>query len=69
MTVNRMRRIIELGAALPEADLSKLSGDEQTVKQIRDAMVSSAKEKVLKSYVEGLKKGMKIKINKDVLSS
>ncbi|MGC2061989.1 MAG: SurA N-terminal domain-containing protein [Thermodesulfovibrionales bacterium] len=69
MTINRMRRIIELGAALPEADLAKLSGDEQTVKQIRDAMVSSAKEKALKSYVEGLKKGMKIKINKDVMSS
>lgn len=69
MTINRMRSIIELGATLPEADLAKLSGDEQTVKQIRDAMVNSAKEKVLKSYVEGLKKGMKIKINKDVMSS
>lgn len=69
MTISRIRRIIELGAALPEADLAKLSGDEQTVKQIREAMVSSAKEKAVKSYVEGLKKGMKIKINKDVMAS
>lgn len=69
MTISRMRRIIELGAVLPEADLAKLAGDEQTVKQIRDAMLGSAREKVLKSYVEGLKKGMKIKINKDVMSS
>lgn len=69
MTITRMRSIIELGATLPEAELAKLSGDEQTVRQIRDAMVNSAKEKALKSYVEGLKKGMKIKINKDVMSS
>jgi peptidyl-prolyl cis-trans isomerase D len=69
MTINRMRRVIELGAVVPETDLAKLSGDEQTIKQIRDAMVSSAREKALKSYIEGLKKGMKIKINKDVLSS
>ncbi len=69
MTINRMRRIIELGAALPEAELAKLSGDEQSVKQIREAMLGSAREKALRSYVEGLKKGMKIKINKDVLSS
>lgn len=69
MTITRMRRIIELGATLPEADLAQLTGDEQTVKQLRDAMASGAKEKALKSYVEGLKKGMKIKINKDVLSS
>lgn len=69
MTITRMRSIIDLGATLPEAELAKLSGDEQTVRQIRDAMVNSAKEKALKSYVEGLKKGMKIKINKDVMSS
>lgn len=69
MTASRMRRMIELGAGLSEADLAKVSGDENTVKQIRDAMMSNAKERVLKSYIEGLKKGMKIKINKDVLAS
>ena len=69
MTVNRMRRMIELGAGVSDADLAKISGDEQMVKQIRDTMMSNAKERVLQSYVEGLKKGMKIKINRDVMAS
>lgn len=69
MTIAKMRRIIELGAILPAEDLSKVSGDEQTVRQIREAVAGNAREMAVKSYVEGLKKGMKIKINKDIIAS
>ncbi|MDA8083120.1 MAG: SurA N-terminal domain-containing protein [Nitrospiraceae bacterium] len=69
MMIARVRRTIELGAPLPEADLAKLTGDDQNVRQIREALINSAKEKAVKSYIEGLKKGLKITINKDVMAS
>ena len=69
MMIARVRRTIELGAPLPEADLAKLTGDDQNVRQIREALINSAKEKAVKSYIEGLKKGLKISINKDVMAS
>jgi parvulin-like peptidyl-prolyl isomerase len=68
MTVNKFRRIIELSATLPESDAAKISGDEKAAGSIRDAMLNSAKNKTVKAYIEGLKKGMKIKIYKDVIS-
>jgi peptidyl-prolyl cis-trans isomerase D len=68
LTVNKVRRIIELSATLPEGDISKISGDEKTVKSIRDAMLNNAKDKTVKAYIGGLKKGMKIKVYKDVMS-
>ena len=69
MMIARVRMTIELGAPLPEADLAKLTGDDQNVRQIREALINSAKEKAVKSYIEGLKKGLKISINKDVMAS
>ncbi|TAN42476.1 MAG: hypothetical protein EPN25_03295 [Nitrospirae bacterium] len=68
LTVSKLRRIIELSASLPDADLAKLSGDENTMKQIRETLINSAKEQSVRAYVEGFKKDLKIKINKDALS-
>jgi parvulin-like peptidyl-prolyl isomerase len=68
MTVNKVRRVIELSAVLPEGDAAQISGDEKTAGQLRNAMLNSAKDKTVKAYIEGLKKGMKIKIHKDVIS-
>jgi peptidyl-prolyl cis-trans isomerase D len=68
LTVEKMRRMIELTAKVPEEELGKLSGDEQNVKQIREAVMNDAKNRAVQSYVEGFEKGMKIQINRDLIS-
>jgi len=68
LTVEKMRRMIELAANVPEEELRKLSGDEETMKPIREAIVNDAKAKAVRSYVEGLEKGMSIQVHKDLIS-
>jgi parvulin-like peptidyl-prolyl isomerase len=68
MTINKVRRIIELSANLPDSDMAKIPGDDKTAQSVREAMINNAKDKTVKAYVEGLKKGIKIKIYKDVIS-
>jgi peptidyl-prolyl cis-trans isomerase D len=61
----KMRRLVELSVSVP-SELAKISGsDEQTAKALRDAMVENAKANALRSYVEGIKRGMKIKLYTD----
>ncbi|MBI5638985.1 MAG: SurA N-terminal domain-containing protein [Nitrospirae bacterium] len=68
LTLTRIKRLIESSAIIPSEELSKISADEQTMKTLKEALVSNAREKAVKAYVEGLKKGMKIKIYKDLLA-
>ncbi len=68
LIVEKMRRLIELSVYIPESDLSGVSGDEKTAATLKTAMINSAKAKAVNAYVEGLKKGMKVKIYKDSLS-
>lgn len=58
----KTRRFIELSATVPEPDLSSVSGDEATVKAIKQALIKDSKEKVVRAYLAGLKKGINIKI-------
>jgi len=67
LMIQKISRLIELSAVIPENELSSMSGNEETLKAIRDAMVNDAKEKTLKAYIEGLKKGLKITINTDLI--
>jgi len=69
LTVERVRRFIELSAPVPIDDLAKVSApDDQNAKALKDALVSNAKAAALKSYIEGLKKGLKIKLYTDRIS-
>jgi peptidyl-prolyl cis-trans isomerase D len=70
LTLNKMRHLIELSVDVPDisADLQKLSGDERSMNMLREAMLSEKKEKAMKSYVEGLKKDIKIKIDTKLIS-
>jgi len=68
LLTEKMKRLIELSVYIPESDLSGVSGDEQTVRALKMAMINSAKAKAVNAYVEGLKKGMKVKIYKDFIS-
>ena len=68
LVLRKTRRLIEMSATIPEDELSKITGDDQTMKTVKDALVNNAKDRVVRAYVEGLKKGLKIKINQDALS-
>jgi hypothetical protein len=68
--LNKMRHLIELSVDVPEmsANIQKLSGDEKSMNMLREAMSSEKKEKALRSYVEGLKRDIKIKIDTKLIS-
>lgn len=67
LIVLKMSRLIQTAASTPEAGLDAVSADEQTKKMIKDAMAKDAQEKVVRSYVEGMKKKLKVKINTELL--
>jgi hypothetical protein len=70
LTADKMRRLIELSIDVPDVDpgLLESQGDEQTARMISQAMLSDQRERAVKSYIEGLKKDIKIKINKDLIA-
>lgn len=70
LTLSKMNRLIELSVDATDIDaqLPQTSGNEQAQNMIRQAMFSDKKEKAVKSYIEGLKKEIKIKINKQLIA-
>jgi len=70
LTVNKMRRLIEFSVDVPDlsADLQKLSGNEKSMYMLREAMLNEKREKAMRSYVDGLKKDIKIKIDTKLIS-
>jgi hypothetical protein len=70
LTIKKMRRLIELSVDVTDINLSlgQISGDEKVAKMISESMLNDRKEKVVKSYIEGLKKQVKIKINKQLIA-
>lgn len=70
LTLKKMRRLIELSVDVTDinSNLEKVSGDNQLVKMLSEQMLNDRKEKAVKSYVEGLKKQIKIKINKQLIA-
>lgn len=70
LTLQKMRRLIELSIDLSDidSDLAKITGDKQVADMLREQMLNDRKEKVVKSYIEGLKKHIKIKVNKQLIA-
>ncbi len=68
LTLLKMRRLIEESVDVTDADMKQVSGDEQTVKALSQAILLDKREKAVKSYVEGLKQNMKIKVNTQIIS-
>jgi peptidyl-prolyl cis-trans isomerase D len=70
LTLKKMRRLIELSVDVTDinSNLEKVSGDNQLVKMLSEQRLNDRKEKAVKSYVEGLKKQIKIKINKQLIA-
>jgi peptidyl-prolyl cis-trans isomerase D len=69
LTLARMRRLVELSTSIPSDELAKITGaDDQTTKALQDAAVENARATALRAYVEGVKRGLKIKVYTDRIS-
>jgi hypothetical protein len=70
LTLNKMRRMIELTADVTDIDAAALqgSGNEQLAAMLGQKMLNDKKEKAIQSYIEGLKKQTKIKVNKQLIT-
>lgn len=60
LLLTKMRRVITESVDIPQVDVKDDA--------LRQAMLSSMSEGAVKSYVEGLKKGLKIKVNQQLIS-
>lgn len=68
LTIVKMKRLIGESIALTESEIKQITGDEQTVNALSQALLIEKRERAIKSYVDGLKKQMKIKINTHLIS-
>lgn len=68
LTLIKMKRLIGESVDLTDSEIKQITGDEQTIRALRQAVLLDKREKAIKSYVDGLKKQMKIKINAQLIS-
>jgi hypothetical protein len=70
LTLVKMRRLIDLSvdSSVVDSNLEQVSGDKQVVKMLKEQMLNDRKEKAVKSYIEGFKKQIKIKVNEQLIS-
>ncbi len=68
LTLQKIKRLIGESVDLTESEIKQIPGDEQTKKAFMQALLLDKRDKAVKSYVEGLKKQMKIKINTQLIS-
>ncbi|MDA8431989.1 MAG: SurA N-terminal domain-containing protein [Nitrospiraceae bacterium] len=67
LIAEKMRRLIELSVPVPQELPEAISAgkDDQTAKALRDTMLNNAKGNAVQAYIDGMKKGLKIKIYSD----
>ena len=68
LVIAKMTRLIELAANPPVIDLSGVSADDQTLKAMKDALISDARDKAVKSYINTYKKSLKVKEYRQLIS-
>jgi hypothetical protein len=70
LTLNKMKRLIWLSVDVTNLNSAskQTSGNAQLAKMLSEQMLNDEREKAVKSYVEGLKKEIKIKINTNLIS-
>ncbi len=67
LAIQKMRRMITLSVRVPAGDLAKVPADQKNAKALQEALVANAKDNAVKSYLDGLRKEVKIKIYADRL--
>ena len=68
LTLAKIKKIIGESVDLTDDKIPQISGDEKIAKALRQTALADKKERAVKSYVDGLKKQMKIKINSQLIS-
>ncbi len=68
LLVGKMRALIGGAVVLTDEDLKGLKGDESYFNAIRDAMLRDKQQKLIRSYVETLKKSINVKVNTELVS-
>jgi hypothetical protein len=63
-----MKRLIWLSVDVPDTDSLKQVSDERLRKMLSEAMLNDRRDRALKSYIEGLKMQIKIKVNTEIIS-
>lgn len=64
----KMKRLIGEASDLTDDEMRPIAGDEQTAKAFRQALLFEKRQKAVKSYVDGVKKQIKIKVNTHLIS-
>jgi|WetSurMetagenome_2_1015567.scaffolds.fasta_scaffold00196_15 hypothetical protein len=68
LTANRLRNMIMAGIDVTEADLSGIRTDEAKEGMIRQTLLYGKRNAALKSYIEGAKARLKVRIDMDAIS-
>lgn len=68
LTLIKLERLISESTDTTGFNLPQLTGNEQTLDAIKQAMLQDKKKRVVKSFVEGMKKNMKIKVNSKLIA-
>ncbi len=69
LTLVKVKRLIGESIDLTDVDIKQIKGGGQAEKTFKQLILLDQREKAVRSYVEGLKKQMKIKINTQLISS
>jgi len=65
LLLDKIRRFIGESVDITDIDVPQQAGNEQVKESLRQNMLQDARNKALKSYIEGVKKQMNIKINQE----
>ncbi len=68
LTIEKMKRLIELTSYIPENIPQPANADEQTSNSLKDAAAAAERMRVVNSYVKGLERQMKITVHEDRIS-
>ncbi len=65
---DRMRQLVWSSAGVNPLDLKDISGDDKTVNEKLQALITSSRNEAFASYVNGVRQHMHVKINEDLIS-
>jgi hypothetical protein len=68
LTLVRMRNVIGESVDILAIDVPQASGNEQALASLRQTTLLEMRDRAVKSYIEGLKQQMKIKVNQQLIS-
>lgn len=68
LILDKMRRLIGETVDVMDIDIPQATGKEQDMNSVRQSVLYEMRDRAVKSYVEGLRKQVKIKINQQLIS-